>query len=195
MRIISGLYKNRTLISPKGLNTRPTSEKLRGSFFNICQGYVAEARFLDLFAGSGALGIEALSRGAQFATFVDSDRESIRCIQENLQTLGIKEKGCVFRGDVFDQLEKLIKQGKQYDIIYADPPYDALCKYQGKLISYSTRIVMMVDDSGLLKNEGVLFVEDSKDAQPEGLQLKTLRLTNSRQMGRSVLQQYQHIIS
>jgi 16S rRNA (guanine966-N2)-methyltransferase len=192
MRIISGLYKNRILVSPKGLTTRPTSEKLRGSLFNICQSYVEGAEFLDLFAGSGAMGIEALSRGAQHATFVDSDRESIRCIQENLQELSIKEKGRVLKGDVFEQMDKLTKQEKQYDIIYADPPYDALSKFQGKLISFSSRVVMLVDGCGLLKKGGVLFIEDSKDAQPEGLQLQTLKLMNSRQMGRSVLQQYQH---
>src|SRR5262249_40855980 len=111
MRIISGIYKNRILASPKGLTTRPTSEKLRGALFNICQSYVEGAVFLDLFAGSGAMGIEALSRGAASSTFIDDDRESIRCIKANLESFHIQAQAHVLKGDVFESVDKLIKQG------------------------------------------------------------------------------------
>lgn len=190
MRIISGAYKNRILASPKGLTTRPTSEKLRGALFNICQSYVEGAAFLDLFAGSGAMGIEALSRGAENATFIDGDREAIRCIQENLRALHIQEKAHLLKGDVFEKLERLIKQGQQYDIVYADPPYDALTIFEGEKVSFSSRVVLMIDRSQLLKPGGMLFVEDSKEAQPSDLKMQNLKLKDSRRMGRSVLQQY-----
>lgn len=193
MRIIAGLYKNQKIVSPKGLVTRPTAEKLRQALFNICQAYIEDAEFLDLFAGSGAMGLEALSRGARLATFVDANRDSIRSIKENLQALDIKEKGIVVGGDVFAQLEKLSKQGRQYDIIYADPPYDAITYFQGEQMSFSERVVRMVDSSQLLKESGRLFVEDSSDSQPAVKNLQNLELADTRRMGRSALQQYRHI--
>jgi 16S rRNA (guanine966-N2)-methyltransferase len=190
MRIISGLYKSRPLCSPKSAAIRPTSEKLRGSLFNICQSRIEGASFLDLFAGSGAMGIEALSRGADHATFVDSDRESILCIEKNLQALNIKEKGHILRGDVFKQMQKLVKQSKQYDIIYADPPYDMFCKVKNIFTSYSSHVVSIVDQNDLLKVDGILFIEDSDDAQPGHLDLENLVLKGTRKMGRSILQEY-----
>lgn len=193
MRIIAGLYKNQRIVSPKGLATRPTAEKLRQALFNICQAYIEDADFLDLFAGSGAMGLEALSRGARLATFVDANRDSIRCIKENLQALDIKDKGIVVGGDVFAQLEKLSKQGRQYDVIYADPPYDAISNFQGEQMSFSERVVRMVDGSQLLKESGRLFVEDSADSQPAVNNLQNLELADTRRMGRSALQQYRHV--
>ena len=190
MRIIAGLYKNRSIISPKGLATRPTAEKLRQALFNMCQPYIEDAEFLDLFAGSGAMGLEALSRGARKATFIDSNRDSVRCVKENLQELDIKEKGEVIGGDVFDHLQRLSKHGRQFDIIYADPPYDAISHYQGARVSFSERIVKMIDGGSLLKSGGRLFIEDSADSQPLLENLQTLELVDIRRMGRSALQQY-----
>ena len=190
MRIIAGLYKNRTIVTPKGLSTRPTAEKLRQALFNICQTYIEDAEFLDLFAGSGAMGIEALSRGAGLATFVDGNRESVRSIRENLQALDIQGKGIVISGDVFEQMERLATQGRRYDIIYADPPYDAVSYFHGLPVSYSERVVRIVDNGTLLKAGGRLFVEDSADSQPVAENLQNLKLVDTRRMGRSALQQY-----
>jgi len=119
MRILAGIYKNRTLATPKGKQTRPTSSKMRGAVFNILQNQIEGAHCLDLFAGSGAMGLEALSRGAASATFIERDREAIRCIQQNLKTLGAE--GTVIKADALNGLKRL---DKQYDIIYVDPPYD-----------------------------------------------------------------------
>jgi 16S rRNA (guanine966-N2)-methyltransferase len=191
MRIISGLYKNRTIDSPKGLLTRPTSERLRGALFNICQTFIEGAEFLDLFAGSGAMGLEALSRGAQRATFLDSNREALRSIKKNVEQFHCADKAVILNGDVFIWLEKLNKQNFQYDIIYADPPYDMKIEWQGNPMSFSDCVMKIVDESHLLKKGGVLFVEDSASSHSPTHELKTLQLKDSRRIGHSVLHQYQ----
>lgn len=187
MRIIAGLYKNRPISTPKGLKTRPTSSKLREALFNICQGYIENARFLDLFAGSGAMGLEALSRGAQCALFIDSNRESIKCIQANVKATNAGSSCEIIFSDVFKALEQLMKSGRQFDIIYADPPYDTYAHQ----VLFSEKIVRLIDQGTLLKAGGVLFVEEGSKSLPEIKELTTLRLLSSRRMGRALLQQYQ----
>jgi len=191
MRIIAGLLKNRRILSPKSTLTRPTSEKLRETLFNICQTYIKDTDFLDLFAGSGAMGIEALSRGARMVTFVDAERESIRCIRKNLEDLKITESCTIISSDVFEGMKKLLKAKDRYDIIFADPPYDAFSHYRGEKISFSECVVRMLDESDLLKQGGMLFIEDSADSQPVVDKLQSLELISSRRLGRSALQQYQ----
>ena len=193
MRIISGIFKNRSILSPKGSVTRPTAEKLRGALFNICQHIIEKAAFLDLFAGSGAMAIEALSRGASHATFIDFDRESMRCIKQNIENLNIKNESSILQGDVFLLMEKLIKQKKQFDIIFADPPYDHYTVYQGQKVSFSERVVKMIDESHLLKKDGLLFIEESVASQPLTENLSTLELISAREMGRSSLQEYKKL--
>lgn len=186
MRIVAGTHKNRTIVTPKGLETRPTSERLREALFNICQTYIADARFLDLFAGSGAMGMEALSRGASQATFIDDSKESIKCIKMNVEKLQMQDHARILIGDVFLMMEKLVKLGNQFDIIYADPPYS-----KGEPNSYSQRVLDFIENSPLLAPSGVLFLEESSAFPPQGEGLSTLVLKSSRQLGRSVLQQYQ----
>ena len=190
MHIFAGLFKNRTLSSPKGLSTRPTSGRLREAVFNIVQSYIQDADFLDLFAGSGAVGLEALSRGAKSAVFVDHNKECIKCIQNNLEKLEIKKQGKVIYGDVFLVLRKLEKEGKQFDIIYVDPPYELQRKTSEGEIAYSQQILTMIDQSEILKKGGVFFIEEASSFSPESENLKSLTLHNSRQMGRSSLHQY-----
>lgn len=177
MKIVAGLYKNRPLVAPKIQAVRPTSSRLREAFFNICQPYIENANFLDLFAGSGAMGLEALSRGASHATFVDSNKESIRCIKKNLQTLGVE--GDVYFGDVFAFLKK---RPAPFDIIFSDPPYEKL--------AYSQRVLEQVDQGSLLKSEGRLFIEDAHGVIKDDLPLETLTLESSRRVGRSELKEY-----
>src|ERR1700722_2602828 len=144
MQIYSGLHKGRVIQSPKGLKTRPTSGRLREALFNICQGEVEGTRFLDLFAGSGAMGMEALSRGAQSSTFVDNSKESIRCIQANIHMVKAEKHAEIIYGDVFDILGKLAKRGRSFELIYADPPYDQMSKGEEGL-SYSGKVLMLID--------------------------------------------------
>ena len=191
MQIIAGLYKNRHVQVPKGLKTRPTSSRLREALFNICQGCHEEARFLDLFAGSGAMGLEALSRGAKRVTFVDNSKESIRCIHANVEALGVEKHVQVVYGEVFEVLLKLAKKGATFDIIYADPPYDLQHQTETETISFSGRVLQLIDANiGLLDLAGDLFLEDAVDAIPEEGMLQHLVLKSSRRMGRSVLQHY-----
>lgn len=186
MHIIGGTYKNRQIVTPKGLQTRPTSARLRGSLFNICQQEVEGSDFLDLFAGSGAMGLEALSRGARFSTFVDASRESLACIQRNLKDLAVQAKAQALQGDVFFWIEKLAKQGRQFDLIYADPPYEAMLNST----LYSVQVLLAIDQGSLLKRGGMLFIEEGRDISPETYALKTLHLKSSRRMGRSNLLQF-----
>jgi 16S rRNA (guanine(966)-N(2))-methyltransferase RsmD len=193
MHIISGLYKNRKILTPKGEKTRPTSGRLREALFNICQNEIEEAAFLDLFAGSGAMGLEALSRGAKQACFVDNSRESIRCIQSNLTTYDATKNGEVLFSDVFIAMKKLAKLGRQFDMIYADPPYDIVALKNQEQVSLSAQVLIVLDElieagQPLLKRGGILFLEDEVQALPEGKTFKHLIFKDKRVMGRSALQ-------
>ena len=196
MHIFSGLYKNKKIISPKGLETRPTSGRLREALFNICQSEVSGSSFLDLFSGSGAMGLEALSRGAKQVTFVDNNKESIQSIQVNIKSFGIEKESLVIEGDVFSIIKKLAKQQKKFDIIYVDPPYESFLNVDGKKISYSTQVILHLEElievkNSILTKEGILFIEDSlKALSLDKDSYKHLILSKSRSMGRSVLQQW-----
>ena len=135
MRIISGKRRGYKLISPDGLSTRPTTDRVKESVFNIIQTRFPCALVLDLFAGSGALGIEALSRGAETAVFVDSSGASVDIIKKNLKGSGLGDSGLVFKEDSFKFLKRLrdpefspfAENGRQFcgfDIIFLDPPYN-----------------------------------------------------------------------
>jgi 16S rRNA (guanine(966)-N(2))-methyltransferase RsmD len=121
MRVIAGQWRGRPLKAPLGAATRPTSDRVREALFSILAARVPDARVLDLFAGSGALGIEALSRGAQAATFVDDAAAAIRAIEANLAALGAA--ATVRRSDVLRFLTSARRGGAQYDLIFLDPPY------------------------------------------------------------------------
>jgi 16S rRNA (guanine966-N2)-methyltransferase len=189
MYIVAGTHKHRKLLTPKGLETRPTTSRMREALFNICQTYIEGANFLDLFAGSGAMGIEALSRGASRITFVDSSKASIKCIQKNLENLAFEEQSQVILGDVFVMSERLAKQGRQFDIIYADAPYGAI--HVSSHETYTERLLKIVDAGSLLVDSGMLFIEEGKSGDPIKEKLQSLELISSRQMGKAVLHQYQ----
>ena len=121
MRIIAGAYKGRNLKSPPSLDVRPTSDRLRETLFNVIAPRIEDARFLDLCAGSGAVGIEALSRGASYATFVDRSRRMCLLIEANVQLCRIPEE----QWEIYcSEVNEFLKQTEsQWDIIYFDPPY------------------------------------------------------------------------
>lgn len=192
MHIISGSHKNHTILAPKGTLTRPTSGRLREAIFNICQGYIEGAAFLDLFAGSGAIGLEALSRGAVSCTFVDNSRDSIQCIKTNLKALAMENISKVIFADVFATLKKLIEGKGQFDIIFADPPYEKMGKSEGGLYSYSGKVLDLIDGHpSLLASGGYLFIEDARSFIPEVASLTSLKFVNSRSTGRTSLHQFQ----
>ncbi len=123
MQIIGGKHRKRHLKSPKHTVTRPSSSSVREALFNICQWEIENARFLDLFAGSGAIGLEALSRGASEVIFIENSRLTLPTLRENIALLKEESHSRVFPVDVFKGLEKLRDQQAHFTIIFADPPY------------------------------------------------------------------------
>lgn len=190
MYIIAGKFRNRRLTSPKSSQTRPTAGRLRESLFNICQGYIEGARFLDLFAGSGAIGLEALSRGAISAAFVEHNKEAVRCIQRNIAELGVSSQTEVLSGQIFPMLKLLERHQKQFDIIYVDPPYSTQVEWEGEKGYYSELVIRWIDRCHLLADDGILFIEEDGRAEPKLEGLQTLCLRDSRRYGHSVLQSY-----
>jgi 16S rRNA (guanine966-N2)-methyltransferase len=125
MRVIAGTYGGRTLKAPAGSKTRPTADRVREAVFSIL-GPLHDLRVLDLFAGSGALGIEALSRGATFAAFVDSDRRAVTALRANLTKLEVPTAAfSVHAQDALAALKKATTRGDAYDVVFLDPPYAA----------------------------------------------------------------------
>lgn len=123
MRIIAGMAKGRRLKTPKGLQTRPTSDRVRESLFNILGSRIIDRPFLDLFAGSGVLGIEALSRGAARCVFMEKQPRNVRLIRENLAIAGLAEVGQVYTMDVLRGIPVLGRKGEAFSVITLDPPY------------------------------------------------------------------------
>ncbi|MEK6577186.1 MAG: 16S rRNA (guanine(966)-N(2))-methyltransferase RsmD [Nitrospirota bacterium] len=123
MRVISGIARGRKIRAPKGLELRPTSDRVKESLFNIIMDRVEGSRFLDLFSGTGNVGIEALSRGASEVTFVEKNPRFLRIIRENLSLLGIGVKGEIILSGALEYIRKAAREEKRYDIIFLDPPY------------------------------------------------------------------------
>jgi len=120
-RIVAGEFRGRRLVLPADPRVRPTSDRVREAWLSIVGTWIAEARVLDLFAGSGALGLEALSRGAREATFVDLNQASVDAIKKNLAELGLTDRAKVLRRDGIRFLGQVA--GRQFDLAFADPPY------------------------------------------------------------------------
>lgn len=151
MRIIAGKYRGRRLKSPGSLATRPTSDRLRETLFNILAPRIEGARFLDLCAGTGAVGIEALSRGAAQVTFVDQSRKMVALIKENCESLNIESGAMMLvTAPASDFLRRQAKAaGPPFDIVFFDPPY---------AMDYG----LLNHARGLLEGEGLLIVEHHK---------------------------------
>ncbi|AFS78670.1 RNA methyltransferase, RsmD family [Gottschalkia acidurici 9a] len=150
MRVITGIARGHSLKSPKGLNTRPTSDKVKESIFNIL-GYIDEkSTVLDLFSGSGGIGIEFLSRGAETCYFVDSDINSIKIIKENLSNTRLLEKSLVYKNNVNRAIKILGSKKIRFDYIFLDPPY-------AKEHVMST--LENISEENLLNKEGKIIVE------------------------------------
>jgi 16S rRNA (guanine966-N2)-methyltransferase len=183
LRILGGTLRGRRLLSPKSSLIRPTTAVVRKSLFDICQEMIDGAEFLDLFAGSGAMGIEALSRGAKHVTFVDRSPEAIRCVEENLHLFKIEKQATLLKGDAFEMLRRLEKRQKAFDIIYIDPPYGET--------EYPAELLRLLDTLYLAK-KATIFIEEAvsrhEREKPEGL--KHLRHKDSRRFGRAILHQY-----
>jgi 16S rRNA (guanine966-N2)-methyltransferase len=161
MRIISGAKKGHTIEAPTGRGTRPTSDRVRENIFNIL-GPVDEANVLDLYAGSGAMGLEALSRGAASAVFVERDQGAVRAIERNLDKLRLR--GTIVRQDA---VAALAAEKRKYDLVFVDPPYEMYADLEPQLARYLPSV---------LTEEGVVVVETDKRVEPDlPLQQRTSR--------------------
>jgi 16S rRNA (guanine966-N2)-methyltransferase len=162
MRVIAGTYRSRRLIAPRGLATRPTSDRLRETLFNILATRIDDAVFADLYAGSGAVGIEALSRGARLVYFVDNAAPAIAAIRENLAALEIRSGFKIESRSVSAALRRLSESGPQErcTIVFLDPPYAAADDYARTLTSIGEQA------DSLLTPNGIVIAEHGRKMQP-----------------------------
>ncbi len=179
MRITGGFLKNQTINTPKGKTTRPTSEKLRQLVFNIAQAYIENSTFLDLYAGSGAMGIEAISRGAKEAVFIEKDRTALNALRENLTEHDLSPLATLLAGDVLTLLKKL--KGKTFDLIYIDPPYEK---------GLQLKTLILIDELHLLHIGELLFIEESSQTDLEIPSLKNIEFQKKRKVGSTSLYQF-----
>lgn len=162
MRVIAGTARSLRLKTPEGMDTRPTTDRIKETLFNMLQPYLPDAVFLDLYSGSGGIGIEALSRGARHVYFVENNRNAVLCITENLQFTRFADRATVLRQDVLSALPGIHE--KEADVIFMDPPYHG--EYEQQVLRmlrglpYVTKNTLIVIEAALktdfsyLKEEG-----------------------------------------
>jgi 16S rRNA (guanine(966)-N(2))-methyltransferase RsmD len=172
--VIAGSRKGAKIFAPKGLDTRPTGDRVREAAFNLI-GPVDDASVLDLFAGSGAMGMEALSRGARSAVFVESEREACRAIDRNLEKLGLTGARVVCD----DVLAFLARERSRYDLVLVDPPYEMVESLQMALSNYLPAV---------LAEEGLIVFESASQLEPE----LPLQKRTSRRYGSARLTLFEH---
>lgn len=157
MRVIAGTAKRLQLKTLDGIDTRPTTDRIKETLFNMLTPYIYDSLFLDLFAGSGGIGIEALSRGAKGAVFVENNPEAMMYVKENLKHTKLDRKAMTLSTDVMTALYKLEGE-KKFDYIYMDPPYNQ---------EFEKRVLEYLSGSELLSEDGIIIVEASKETKFE----------------------------
>jgi 16S rRNA (guanine966-N2)-methyltransferase len=178
--VIGGIHRGRRLRTVEGLAVRPTSDRLRETLFNILAPHVAGCRFLDICAGSGAIGVEAISRGAKQVTFIDSSRRACSVIEANLHALGVESEAAIINRDAVAALKQLAKENKQFDIIFFDPPY-ASDIYQ--------EVMRLLDERSLLSADAIVIAEH-RAKTPPGNRFGSLRMYREVKQGESALAFY-----
>lgn len=150
MRVISGTARGLKLLAPEGNNTRPTADRIKEALFNIISQELYNAEFLDVFAGSGAIGIEALSRGSKRATFIENNKESLSILDQNIKKARFEANSEVLKKDALASVDELISSGRKFDIIFLDPPYKT---------NFLNLILEKIDNSNLLEDDGLIICE------------------------------------
>lgn len=153
MRVISGSARGTHLKTLEGLNTRPTTDRIKESMFNLIQTYIYDKNILDLFSGSGSLGIEALSRGGNSAVFVEKHRKAVKVIEDNLTKTRLLEKATIMNNDVQDAISRLSKSNKKFDLIILDPPYSK---------DFILPVLKSLLEGQLVEKEGIIVIEHEK---------------------------------
>ncbi|MCL4439866.1 MAG: 16S rRNA (guanine(966)-N(2))-methyltransferase RsmD [Firmicutes bacterium] len=162
MRIIAGTAKKRLLKVPSGWTGRPTADRVKESLFNILGNIILGCSILDLFAGTGNIGIEALSRGAARAVFVEKDRRASAAIMQNLKNTGFENRSKVIMKDVYRAMAELGDKGERFDIVFLDPPYG---------MGYEVPVMMSLAELQVVSGGGLIIAESSKrEALPPGVE-------------------------
>ncbi len=171
MRIIAGEARGRTLFAPAGVQTRPTSDKIRGSLFNILNGRVAGAQVLDLFGGTGALALEALSRGAAFAVISDNSRSAVEVIRRNAANVlkdALDARALILRADYRSAISAVA--GRRFDLVFLDPPY--------RMAEAYADAIGRLEAGGMLAEDALIACERARDVElalPEGFEIRDSR--------------------
>ena len=180
MRVIAGQCKGRVLISPKGKLIRPTSDRTKEFIFSYIGDNIFRVDFLDLFAGSGNISIEALSRGAKSATLVDKSIDAIKLIHQNIELTGYSSECCIIRKDALSYLRIADKKENSFGLIFADPPYSGTI-YQ--------KILQKIDTGSILRIGGLFVLEHSSILNDEK-KYKNLKIKKRKKMGNSTITIY-----
>lgn len=158
MRVIAGSARRIMLATPQGMDTRPTTDRTKETLFNIINYDLPDCRFLDLFSGSGAIGIEALSRGAEYAVFVEQERQALECIAVNLKKTALAERCRVLAMEVMGALQLLDNSGEPFDLIFMDPPYRK---------GLEEKVLERLSRSDICTKDTMVIVEASLDTEFE----------------------------
>ncbi len=177
MRIIGGEARGRRIQLPRGCRIRPTADRVKESLFDILHP-VEGTSFLDIFAGCGNCGLEALSRGARTAVFLEKDPRLAEVIRENLALLGFGDRGEVIAGDARRGVQRLAKRAERLDILFADPPYEE---------GFLPEIVKCLEESTILAANGVIVLQHSAREALGGSSTQSLALVDQRRYGDTVL--------
>lgn len=153
MRITSGKFKNRVILSKEGRETRPTLERVKESIFSILYDKIIDAKFLDLYSGTGNMSFEALSRGAKKAIMIEKDTVALKVIIDNVQRLGLSNSCRAYKNDVKRAIEILSNKGEKFDIIFMDPPYRE---------NLTTETLEKLSDCDLLEKDGIIICEHGR---------------------------------
>lgn len=156
MRVIAGKARHIQLNTIEGMDTRPTTDRIKETLFNMINNDVIDCAFLDLFSGSGAIGIEAISRGAKKAVLVENNREAVGCIKDNLSKTKLTEQAIVYQCDVFEAIRRLDEIGEPFDIIFLDPPYNKL---------YEKNVLEALRETKLVDEYTTIIVEASLETK------------------------------
>ena len=167
MRVIAGEARRIPLVAPEGKDTRPTTDRIKETLFNVIQDDVLGSLFLDLFSGCGGIGIEAVSRGAKQAYLVDFGKEPLRCIRENLKKTKLEERAVVLPVEVTYGISKLEKKGITFDIIYADPPYRN---------GWERKILELLSESAIAGTDTLIIIESALDTRVDYIDEEKYRL-------------------
>lgn len=171
MRVIAGVARRIQLRTLDSLETRPTSDRIKETLFNMLNPYLSDCSFLDLYSGSGGIGIEALSRGAKSVVFVEKNNEAIQCINYNLKNTKLEKLAHVLSMDALSALKSLESKNMVFDIIFMDPPYD---------LGHEKKVVEFLQQSSVINENTIIIVESSLSTDFSYLEGSKLEVYNKK---------------